>query len=108
VVGGTGASPVVGVLVGTGGILEGQAFVVRDGENRIGRLTGIEVALPQTDDRISRQHAVLIHREGAFGIKALRPENPTWVNGEVVREGAALSDGDEIRVGQSTFRFRVT
>jgi pSer/pThr/pTyr-binding forkhead associated (FHA) protein len=29
------------------------------------------------------------------------------VNGEEVEGGASLSDGDEIRVGRSTFRFRV-
>jgi hypothetical protein len=97
---------VVAVLIGISGRLSGEVYKVHDGENRMGRLKGAEIALDGRDDTISREHAVIIHREGAFGLKPLRPDNPTWVNGEQVDEGTPLSDGDQIRVGQSTFRFR--
>ena len=94
------------VLIGIEGKLEGEIFKVRDGENRVGRAAGAEIRLDDGDDTISREHAVIIHREGAFGIKALKADNPTWVNDEQV-EGGTLSDGDRIRVGRNTFRFRV-
>ena len=98
---------VAGVLIGIEGKLEGEVYKVRDGENRLGRAPTAEIRLDDRDETVSREHALIIHRDGAFGIKPLKPDNPTFVNGEEVEGGASLSDGDEIRVGRSTFRFRV-
>jgi pSer/pThr/pTyr-binding forkhead associated (FHA) protein len=98
---------VTGVLIGIEGKLEGEIYSVRDGENRLGRSPTAEIRLADRDEHISREHALIIHREGAFGIKPLKSDNPTWVNGEQVEGGASLSDGDRITVGRSTFRFRV-
>jgi len=97
---------VKGVLIGIEGKLEGEVFKVRDGENRMGRAANAEIRLDDGDDTISREHAVILHRDGAFGIKALKRDNPTFVNDEQV-EGGTLSDGDRIRIGRNTFRFRV-
>jgi pSer/pThr/pTyr-binding forkhead associated (FHA) protein len=82
-------------------------FRVFDGENTIGRDTAADVCTGEGDDTISRQHAQIIHREGAFGVKPLRENNPTYLNEEVVEGGAPLSDGDELRLGNTTFKFRV-
>lgn len=98
---------VTAVLIGIEGKLEGEVYKVRDGENRLGRAPTAEIRLDDRDETVSREHALIIHREGAFGIKALKSDNPTWVNGEEVEGGTSLSDGDQIRVGRSTFRFRV-
>lgn len=98
--------PVVAVLIGIGGRLIGDVYKVHDGENRLGRLRSADIALDGRDDTISREHALIIHRDGAFGLKPLRSDNPTFVNGEPIEEGTPLSDGDQIKVGQSTFRFR--
>ncbi|HKC50558.1 MAG TPA: FHA domain-containing protein [Myxococcota bacterium] len=98
---------VIGVLIGIEGKLEGEIYPVRDGENRVGRSPTAEIRLADRDETISREHALIIHRDGAFGIKPLKTDNPTWVNGEQVEGGASLSDGDRITVGRSTFRFRV-
>ena len=97
---------VVGVLIGISGRLSGEVYKVHDGENRMGRLKSADIALDARDDTVSREHALIIHQDGAFGLKPLRADNPTWVNGEQVDQGIPLSDGDQIRVGQSTFRFR--
>lgn len=97
---------VKGVLIGIEGKLEGEVFKVRDGENRMGRAANAEIRLDDGDDTISREHCVILHRDGAFGIKALKHDNPTFVNDEPI-EGGTLSDGDRIRVGRNTFRFRV-
>ena len=98
---------VAGVLICVEGKLEGEIYSVRDGENRVGRGGTAEIRLDDRDETISREHAVIIHRDGAFGIKPLKTDNPTWVNGEQVEGGASLSDGDRITIGRSTFRFRV-
>jgi hypothetical protein len=98
---------VTAVLIGIEGKLEGEVYKVRDGENHLGRAPTAEIRLDDRDETVSREHALIIHREGAFGIKALKSDNPTWVNGEEVEGGTSLTDGDQIRVGRSTFRFRV-
>jgi pSer/pThr/pTyr-binding forkhead associated (FHA) protein len=98
---------VVGVLIGIGGKLKDEVYKVFDGENTIGRLPTAEVRTGERDDTISREHAQIIHREGAFGIKPLKENNPTYLNDEAIEGGAPLSDGDELKLGDSTFKFRV-
>lgn len=101
------ATGVVGVLIGIGGKLKDEVYKVFDGENTIGRLPTAEIRTDERDDAISREHAQIIHREGAFGIKALKETNPTYLNGEVIEGGAPLGDGDELALGDSKFKFRV-
>jgi predicted component of type VI protein secretion system len=97
----------VGVLVATAGPLKGQAFTVSDGETRIGR-EQCDITLPDPNKRISRFHAKIVHVDGAFVIEA-NPEvskrNPTVVNDQEV-DAEALCDGDVIRLGDCTFKFR--
>lgn len=96
---------VAGVLVGVEGELEGQLFRILDGESKIGRSSHCEIELPSK--RISREHAKVIHRDGAFAIKPLSDQNPTFVNDETLpSEGAELKDGDYVRLGRTTLRFR--
>jgi pSer/pThr/pTyr-binding forkhead associated (FHA) protein len=98
---------VVAVLIGVDGKLKDEVYKVFDGENTIGRLPSAEIRTSDRDDAVSREHAQILHREGAFGLKPLRESNPTYLNREVVMDGAPLSDGDEITIGNSTFKFRV-
>jgi hypothetical protein len=99
------AQDLVGVLVGIAGPLKGQVFTVSDGDSRLGR-EGCQITLPSK--RISRYHAKIVHVEGAFVIEA-NPEvasrNPTLVNDEPI-DAEALCDGDVIRLGDCTFKFR--
>jgi len=106
-VGSISRGAVAGVLICVEGKLEGEIYSVRDGENRLGRGATAEIRVGDADETISREHALIIHRDGAFGIKPLKTDNPTRVNGEPVEGGASLSDGDRITIGRSTFRFRV-
>ncbi|MBW2282426.1 MAG: FHA domain-containing protein, partial [Deltaproteobacteria bacterium] len=101
------ASGVVGVLIGVDGKLRDEVFKVFDGENTLGRRSDAEVYLGERDDSISRDHAQIIHREGAFGLRPLKDDNPTFLNGDRVEGGAPLSDGDEVGIGDSKLRFRV-
>jgi len=101
----TAVGDLVGVLVATAGPLKGQVFTVSDGDTRLGR-EGCEITL--RSQRISRYHAKIVHVEGAFVIEA-NPEvsarNPTVVNEQTI-DAEALSDGDVIRLGDCTFKFR--
>jgi pSer/pThr/pTyr-binding forkhead associated (FHA) protein len=94
----------VGVLIATEGEdLVGEVFRLYDGENKLGR--GKDCSVKMTSEFISREHALLIHQEGVFAIRPLKDENPVLVNGERT-EGSALQDGDLVRLGRTTFRFR--
>lgn len=101
------AGDLVAVLVATAGPLKGQAFTVADGETRIGR-ERCDITLPDPNKRISRFHAKIVHVDGAFVIEA-NPEvakrNPTVLNEQEV-DAEALCDGDVIRLGDCTFKFR--
>jgi len=102
---GAAAGDVVGVLVATAGPLKGQLYAVSDGDTRLGR-EGCEITL--RSQRISRYHAKIVHVDGAFVIEA-NPEvsgrNPTVVNEQTI-DAEALCDGDVIRLGDCTFKFR--
>ncbi len=94
---------VVAVLVAVDGELEGEVYRVYDGESRLGRSPECEIPLPSK--KISREHAKLIHSDGVFAIAPLSDRNPTLVNDEPT-QGAELGDGDRLRLGNTTFRFR--
>lgn len=94
---------VVGVLVAVAGELEGEVFRLRDGQSRVGRDSGCEVVV--RSEWISREHAKILHQDGQFAIAPLSERNPTFVNEERT-EGGELKDGDLVRLGRTTFRFR--
>ena len=94
---------VVGVLVAVEGELAGEVYRLFDGESRIGRSADCEVTTPS--EWISRVHARVLYQDGQFAIAPLSDKNPTFVNDERT-EGSELSDGDFVRLGRTTFRFR--
>ncbi len=57
------------------------------------------------DPSVSASHAQLIHQEGRWKIVKLPGKNPVVVKGEQ-RLSAFLSDGDEIRLGNTVLVFR--
>lgn len=94
---------VVAVLIGLEGVLENQVYRIFDGPNKLGRADHCEVALGSK--RISREHSLLTHQGTTFRIEPLSDRNPTRVNGEAT-QGTELSDGDELGLGDASFRFR--
>ena len=93
---------VLGVLVAVEGELEGAIHPIRAGSNRLGRHPESEVFLPS--EWISRQHAEIGFERGIFAIQA-SSDKPTLVNSERI-EGSELHDGDYIKLGKTTLRFR--
>ena len=99
---GAGTQRVAGVLVAVEGEFEGGAWALRVGANRIGREHTCEVCLPS--EQLEPRHANLEFREGRFQLQPLG-EAAVHVNDQP-SEGGALADGDYIRVGMTTLRFR--
>jgi Nif-specific regulatory protein len=92
-------------LVGIGGPVEGGTFALAGEEISIGR--DHTNALPINDRSVSRRHCSI--RKLAterFEIRDLGSRNGTAVNGLPVTV-RVLGDGDEIRVGDCYFRFRL-
>jgi pSer/pThr/pTyr-binding forkhead associated (FHA) protein len=68
----------------------------------IGRLPSNAIAIK--DEGSSRQNTRLYRSHGRFSVIDLNSKNGTYVNNDKV-ERADLKDGDEIRVGSTSFRF---
>jgi len=97
----------VGILVCVGGELKGKIYKVFEGETRVGRGQDCDIQL--LDAQVSREHALIVCEDGALAILPLQDKNPIVVGDELVDEGAELSDGNLVRLGNpgaSAFRFR--
>jgi pSer/pThr/pTyr-binding forkhead associated (FHA) protein len=92
-----------GVFVETHAASSGAAHRLRDGL-QIGR--SIESELRVLDPSVSRQHATIALRGGAFVLEDLNSQNGTFVNGERIRQ-RVLCDGDRVNIGEAEFLFRL-
>ena len=94
----------IGRLEILNGGFEGMTYDLGEDEIVIGRNPTTDITL--LDEGISREHAMVMYDEDApgFVIEDLASTNGTKVNGKRVRS-APLSEGDEIQIGQTLFRF---
>jgi pSer/pThr/pTyr-binding forkhead associated (FHA) protein len=58
------------------------------------------------DLAFSRQHALITQGPSGFSLVDLHSKNGTYVNRKLVERRVALRDGDEIRVGEYSLRYR--
>lgn len=81
-----------------------------DFEMTFGRSEGTGASHVQLKEKtVSRSHASIRHREGEWWLQNRSRTNPTVLNDQVLDENeVSLSDGDEIEMGEVTFRFRST
>ncbi|HEX2253986.1 MAG TPA: FHA domain-containing protein [Thermoanaerobaculia bacterium] len=100
------AGRLVGVLAAPDLGPGGAVFAVRSGRNTVGSGDGSDVVL-DADSEVSREHAVILHRNGTFHLADRLSTNGTWVNGrEVPANGTvALADRDRIRLGRTELLF---
>jgi FHA domain-containing protein len=95
--------------------VKGPALVVRSGGGRAGEmfhLEGDQTTVGRSPDcgiflddvTVSRKHAVLAERDGAFFIEDQGSLNGTYVNRKRV-ESAQLDDGDELQIGKYRLTF---
>ena len=59
------------------------------------------------DDGVSRRHALLRVRDGAWRVLDLDSTNGTWLNGSRVSRSTRVADGDELRLGRLRLRVRL-
>jgi hypothetical protein len=97
--------PVVGWLVATNGDQKGEDFRLRDGQNTLG--TSLDAEILVTDNTVSGKHASIRYKDGKFFLTDLDSSNGTYLNDAkepIARE--ELKDGDVIRVGELTLKFK--
>jgi len=72
---------------------------------RIGRSDDADIIVKQ--DTVSRFHALIDWRDGAYHVTDNESENKTWVDGIplISTQEAALSEGSEIMVGTQKLKF---
>lgn len=94
----------IGRLEILNGGFEGMTYDLSAEEVVIGRNPTTDITL--LDEGISREHALVLYDEDVPGyvIEDLASTNGTKVNGKRIRS-APLSEGDEIQIGQTLFRF---
>jgi hypothetical protein len=84
---------------------DGHRLTIGNDPLTIGRLPECDIVV--SDPAVSRRHAEIRRRDGAFVVVDLDSTNGTKVNGAGVRE-RALADGDEIAVGSVAMRFEAS
>ena len=84
--------------------IKGEAFEI-EGAFILGRGSGATLKLD--DAEASRKHATLFLQAGALMIQDEGSANGTFVNGQRIYQPAALSDGDEVRIGTTRFTARI-
>lgn len=100
------------------GVSAGKKFPLSSAESNIGRWDADGGVFPDVDldsddpeAKVSRRHARISLREGNYLIEDLGSTNGTFINrGRRLAPGDrhSLKDGDEIIVGKTFLRFRVT
>ncbi len=100
----------VAMLTVIDGAGKGETRAVFSGTNQVGRSTDNRVALDFGDTTISRiQHAVIAFdaTTRTFQIFDGGKANPVHVNGDRLSGDRKIVDGDTIKVGMTTLRFKV-
>lgn len=93
-------------LVAMNGDFEGMVYALVEDETILGRNPTTDITL--LDDGISREHAIISIVDGTdeYTIEDLQSTNGTKVNGKRVRS-ATLQPNDEVRIGNTCFRFEM-
>jgi hypothetical protein len=90
------------LVVRSGGGRAGETFRPRPGRTRIGRSPDCDIFLD--DVTVSRNHAVLVEREGRFFVEDEGSLNGTFVNRKRI-DSAELENGDELQIGKYRLTF---
>ena len=90
------------LVVRSGGGRAGETFRPAAGSTRIGRSPECEIFLD--DVTVSRNHAVLIERDGGYVVEDQGALNGTFVNRRRI-DSARLENGDEVQIGKYRMTF---
>ena len=92
----------VSLVVRSGGDMAGESFRPAGEKTTIGRHPASDVFLD--DITVSRNHALLLHKEDGYYIQDQGSLNGTYVN-RVRVETQKLSDGDQVQIGKYKLTF---
>jgi phosphoserine phosphatase RsbU/P len=81
----------------------GEQFPLKGECTVIGRAVEATICLPS--QAVSRRHAQVLHRDGAFLVEDLGSANGTRLNGQRIRNSTPLKNGDRLKVGDHVFLF---
>jgi pSer/pThr/pTyr-binding forkhead associated (FHA) protein len=90
------------LVVRSGGGRAGESFHPAGEQTRIGRSPECEVFLD--DVTVSRNHALLVERDGAFFVEDQSSLNGTFVNRRRI-DSVRLENGDELQIGKYRMTF---
>jgi hypothetical protein len=90
------------LVVRAGGGRAGESFKPAGERTRIGRSPDCEIFLD--DVTVSRNHAVLVERDGRFVVEDQGSLNGTFVNRKRI-DNAPLANGDELQIGKYRMTF---
>jgi hypothetical protein len=85
----------------------GVDYRIYEGSNTIGRNPGNTITITK-DVTISGEHVNILFRQGKFYIKDKMTANGTYLDGEEleVEKAYQMVDGNEIRIGDTVFKFK--
>lgn len=92
-------------LVAMTGPHAGTVFTLTQGVMIAGRIPQAEICLQ--DHQVSRKHAQFSTDLSETRVKDLGSTNGTIVNGKRIDKEQAISDGDEVQIGDTNFRFSI-
>jgi pSer/pThr/pTyr-binding forkhead associated (FHA) protein len=82
----------------------GDRFAIKAGANtQIGRALDNDIVISHAS--VSRHHALIEARNGAYVVRDLGSQNGTWVGSERVGAEAAVTHGDPVKFGDAVFIF---
>ncbi len=86
----------------------GDDYKITEGSNTIGSKSDNSITI--ADSSISSSHAIILYKQGEFLLSDEMSSNGTFVNGEELqpRIPVKISDGDNIKVGDTSFLFRTS
>jgi hypothetical protein len=90
------------LVVRAGGGRAGESFKPAEERTRIGRSPDCEIFLD--DVTVSRNHAVLVQRDGRFFAEDQGSLNGTFVNRKRI-DSSPLEEGDELQIGKYRLTF---
>ncbi|MGN0368354.1 MAG: FHA domain-containing protein [Wujia sp.] len=99
-----GRRKTVGVLICVEGEMTGEGFLLREGENVIGRASNMDIPLIH-DLTVSRKnHAIINYDIGRGECYLINPEaSEIYVNGKRLQKKALLANHDRIQIGAQKF-----
>lgn len=98
---------VVGMLVCVEGDMQGEGFLLREGENVIGRASNMDVALTQESTVSRKHHASIVCdvKEWSYTLTVKDAKKGVLVNGQGVEQAIALKNHDQLQLGDCKLIF---